>query len=167
MPNNVRSLPRVGGYMSVKRLWRAIYRKTNLTRNSETWLCQQGLRPWFTPVSTEACTLKERRWPKPVQASGIYTKSQKKGQHGKAFLPSSKFPSSPPVKLILSKEETDGCDKCYPASWAHSHQKAAGSLDSLSTGEEMSYEWAPNLFATAQPHGQLLAIIQVKPNWTK
>ena len=98
---------------------------------------------------------------------GPYTKSQKKGQRGKAFLPSSKSLSSPQVRLILSKEETDGCDKCYPANWAHGHQMA-GNLGSLSTeGEEMSYEWATNLFAAAQPHGQLLAIIQVKPNWTK
>lgn len=166
MPNNVGSLV-VGGYMSVKMLWKAIYRKTNLTGNSETWLCQQGLRSWFTSVSTVVCTLTERRRPKPVQASGPYTKSQKKGQRDRAFLPSKSL-SSPQVRLILGKEETDGCYKCYPANWAHGHQMAAWNLGSLSTeGEEMSYEWATNLFATAQPHGQLLVIIQIKPNQTK
>lgn len=64
-----------------------------------------------------------------------------KGQRDRAFLPSSKSLSSPQVRLILGKEETDGCDKCYPANWAHGHQMAAGNLSSLSTeGEEMSYE---------------------------
>ena len=83
---------------------------------------------------------REKTMAKASASMGPYTKSQKKGQRGKAFLPSSKSLSSPQVRLILSKEETDGCDKCYPANWAHGHQMA-GNLGSVSTeGEEMSYE---------------------------
>ena len=135
MPNDVRSpgWGRGKAYISVKRLRIAIHRKTNLTSslnvgNSEVQLCQQELRPLFTSVNAVRNTYPHRQKMAKVSPSiGLLhkSKSKKKGQHGRAFLPSSKALSDPQFRLILGKEETGVCNKCYPPNWAHGHQMAA------------------------------------------
>lgn len=127
--------PLVGGkaYISVKRLWIAIHRKTNLTRSlkvgtSEVQLCQQGLRLLFTSVSAVRNIYPHRQKMAKVNPSiGLLykSKSKKKGQRGRAFLPSWKVLSDPQFRLILGKEETGVRNKCYPLNWAHGHQMAA------------------------------------------